>query len=104
MDATIGTLVALMLLGTQVAAVETALVRSEFIFVKNSGPSCHATTIAETRDGTLLTAWFAGTAEGKPDVCIWMARREGGQWSVPVQVADGRQLDGKRFSEIIFIH
>ncbi len=57
--------------------------------------SAHASTIAETADG-LVAAWFAGTAEGNPDVGIWVARRGEGGWSAPVEVANGRQPDGTR--------
>ena len=77
-------------------AAEPGLVRSEFIFETNPVPSCHATTIVEARDGTLVAAWFAGEAEGKPDVSIWTARQVDGKWSVPVKVAEGIQPDGKR--------
>ena len=78
-------------------AAEPGLVRSEFIFEKNPVPSCHATTIVEAKDGALVAAWFAGEAEGKPDVSIWMARQVDGKWSAPVKVAEGTQPDGKRF-------
>jgi len=78
-------------------AAEPGLVRSEFIFETNPVPSCHATTIVEARDGTLVAAWFAGEAEGKPDVSIWTARQVDGKWSAPVKVAEGTQPDGKRF-------
>ena len=78
-------------------AAEPGLVRSEFIFEKNPVPSCHATTIVEAKDGALVAAWFAGEAEGKPDVSIWTARLVDGKWSAPVKVAEGTQPDGKRF-------
>lgn len=78
-------------------AAEPGLVRSEFIFETNPVPSCHATTIEEARDRSLVAAWFAGEAEGKPDVSIWTARQVDGKWSAPVKVADGVQADGKRF-------
>ncbi|MFZ9435949.1 MAG: exo-alpha-sialidase [Opitutales bacterium] len=76
---------------------EPGLVRSAFIFETNPVPSCHATTIVEARDGSLVAAWFAGEAEGKPDVSIWVARQVDGKWSAPVKVAEGLQPDGKRF-------
>ncbi len=82
--------------GTLLAA-GPGLVRTEFIFATNPVPSCHATTLVETKDGTLVAAWFAGEAEGKPDVSIWMARLVDGKWSAPVKVAEGTQPDGKRF-------
>lgn len=77
-------------------AADPAVLRSEFIFDPNPVPSCHATTIVEARDGALVAAWFAGTAEGKPDVGIWSARFSGGRWSAPVELADGVQPDGHR--------
>jgi predicted neuraminidase len=78
-------------------AAEPGLVRSEFIFETNPVPSCHATTIVEARDGTLVAAWFAGTAEGKPDVSIWLARMVGDKWTAPEKVAQGLRADGRRF-------
>lgn len=69
-------------------AADPAIVKSEFIFDPNPVPSCHATTIVETKAG-LVAAWFAGTAEGKPDVCIWSSRNVEGGWAAPVKVAEG---------------
>jgi len=69
---------------------------SEFIYESAPFPSCHASTILETGDGALVAAWFGGTAEKNPDVGIWVARREGGRWTVPVEVANGVQADGTR--------
>ena len=60
-------------------------------------PSCHASTIAETKPGEFIVAWFGGTAEGKPDVGIWTSRLENGSWSKPVEVATGEQPDGTRW-------
>jgi predicted neuraminidase len=67
---------------------QNAIVKSEFIFETAPFPSCHASTIAETKSG-LVAAWFGGTAERNPDVCIYVSRNENGKWSVPVAVADG---------------
>lgn len=72
-----------------------ALVKSEFIYESAPFPSCHASTIVETKRG-LVAAWFGGTAEGKPDVCIWTARIEGGRWTAPAEIANGIQPDGTR--------
>jgi len=60
-------------------------------------PSCHASTIAETTPGELISAWFGGTAEGNKDVGIWVSRLENGAWTAPVEVATGMQPDGKRW-------
>lgn len=72
-----------------------AIVASEFIYDRAAFPSAHASTIVETREG-LAAAWFGGTAEGNPDVGIWMARRDGTGWSAPVEVATGTRTEGPR--------
>jgi predicted neuraminidase len=64
------------------------IVKSEFIFESAPFLSCHASTIAETKSG-LVAAWFGGTAERNPDVCIYIARNENGHWTPPIKVADG---------------
>ena len=81
---------------TQDTPTGRAVLKTEFIFGKAPFASCHASTIAETNDG-LVAAWFGGTAEGKPDVGIWVSRQVGGHWAAPVEVADGRQADGTRW-------
>jgi predicted neuraminidase len=86
----------LALLATPVlAADQPGLLRSEFIYDTAPFPSCHATTIVETKSG-LVAAWFGGTAEGKPDVAIWSSRLADGQWTAPVEVVNGTQPDGTR--------
>jgi predicted neuraminidase len=67
------------------------VVRSEFIYETAPFPSAHASTIVETRAGSLIAAWFGGTAERNPDVGIWIARYEDGRWTAPVEVATGIQ-------------
>ncbi len=66
----------------------SAIVKSEFIYDTASFPSCHASTIVETESG-LVAAWFGGTAERNPDVCIYVSRLEKNRWTSPVAVADG---------------
>ena len=73
-----------------------AIVASEFIFEQAPFPSCHASTIAETKTG-LVAAWFGGTRERNPDVGVWVARRSKTGWSKPVEVANGIQLTGQRY-------
>ena len=75
---------------------DPAIARSEFVFENNPVPSCHAATLVQANDGSLVSAWFAGTAESKPDVGIWSARFVDGQWTAPVEVANGVQPDGTR--------
>jgi predicted neuraminidase len=78
------------------AANEGAVVKSEFIYTNAPFPSCHASTIAETKSG-LVAAWFGGTAERNPDVCIYVSRNENGNWTPPTAVADGTGFAEKRF-------
>lgn len=74
-----------------------SVVLSEFIYDTAPFASCHASTIAETPDGALVAAWFAGSREGAPDVGIWVACREkNGAWSEPVEVAQGVGDDGNK--------
>ena len=74
--------------GCATAKNQNAIVKSEFIFETAPFPSCHASTIVETKSG-LVAAWFGGTAERNPDVCIYVSRNENGFWTAPVAVADG---------------
>lgn len=67
---------------------QLGLMQTEFIYESALFPSCHASTIAETPTG-LVAAWFGGADEGDPDVGIWLSRLEAGQWTVPMEVADG---------------
>jgi predicted neuraminidase len=71
---------------------QTPIVLAEFVFQSAPFPSCHAATIAETNDG-LVCAYFGGTAERNPDVCIWVSRKEHGatDWTPPSLAADGIQ-------------
>ena len=75
-----------------------AVILSEFINPKPPYATSHASTIAETNAGTLVAAWFGGSAEGQPDVGIWLARKAGGRWKSAVEVANGIQPGGKRYA------
>lgn len=87
----------LLIATSSLAFGDGGIVKSEFIFDPNPAPSCHASTIVESRAGALVAAWFDGTAEGKPDVGIWVSRFADGAWSAPTEAADGVQSDGTRF-------
>ncbi|HKJ33407.1 MAG TPA: sialidase family protein [Balneolales bacterium] len=77
---------------------KTGIVKDEFIFKKAPFQACHASTIVETKHG-LMAAWFGGKAEGNPNVGIWVSRKDNGtsKWSTPVEVATGKQKDGKEY-------
>ncbi len=79
------------------AQAEGPILKSEFIDDHPPYPQSHASTIAETPAHTLVAAWFGGTQERAPDVTIWVARQQEGQWQKPVCVADGVQPDGTRY-------
>lgn len=72
------------------------ILSTELIYETASFASCHASTILETTDG-LLVAWFGGTQERNPDVCIYISHYNGFSWSEPVLVADGIQTESLRY-------
>jgi len=77
-----------MVAGGARASAPPAVVKSEFIFTNAPFPSCHASTLAETKSG-LVAAWFGGTRERDPDVCIYVSRNAEGHWTAPIEVANG---------------
>ena len=67
--------------------------RVDFVFADDRPfASCHASTLVEARDGSLLCAWFGGTAEKDADVGIWSSRLTDRTWSVPRMVAKVGQI------------
>src|ERR1700686_4951668 len=79
-----------------VLASQPGLVKSEFVFESAPFASCHASTIAETAGGRLVTAFFAGSSENHPDVGIWVSRLFDGNWTAPAEAANGVQKEGPR--------
>jgi predicted neuraminidase len=94
--------IVLALIALLVGAVAHADPSAELIFQPGtvSFASSHASTIVELKNGDLLAAWFGGTAEGKPDVAIWSARRSGGNWSAPLELA--REPDIPCWNPVLF--
>lgn len=72
-----------------------AILLEEFIYESAPFPSCHAVTLVETADGTLMAAWFGGYHEGHKRVGIWTSRKINGKWTPPVEAANGLQDDGR---------
>ncbi len=64
------------------------VLKAVYIYEKAPFPECHASTIVETKEG-LLAAWFGGTHENHPDVCIYTSICTNGKWSEPALAADG---------------
>ena len=74
------------------APMKLKKVSEGFIYETAPFPSCHASTIEEASDGTLVSAWFGGEHEKADDVGIWVSRFSDGKWSEPVEVANGVQF------------
>ena len=62
--------------------------------------SCHASSVLPLPDGTVLIAYFAGTAEGSDDVGIWLSRRVGGVWLDPVCIA--KHVEVPHWNPVLF--
>ncbi|CAN5535390.1 exo-alpha-sialidase [soil metagenome] len=93
---------ALMLAVSSLPVVAQTKVVKEAIFAPGSVsfPSSHASTVVELKGGELLSAWFGGTGEGKPDVAIWGARKSAAGWSAPVELA--REPDVPCWNPVLF--
>lgn len=68
-----------------------AIMKDEFLYEHTIFPEAHASTIVETRKGDLVAAYFGGTHEKDPDVCIYVNIKKKGSdvWSSPILAADG---------------
>lgn len=60
-------------------------------------PQCHASTLVELRDGSILVAFFGGSHESAPDVKIWSVIFKNDRWTEAVILADGRMNDTVSF-------
>jgi predicted neuraminidase len=80
----------------QAAAQQPGIVKEEFIFEEAPFKECHASTVAETPKG-LIVSWFGGTKEKNEDVEIWVSRKVNDKWTAPVSVADGIQNANLRY-------
>lgn len=81
----------------QLTKWQSGVIVDEFIFETAPFPESHAATIAETPKG-LIAAWFGGTKERNPDVCIWVSRQVNGKWTAPQNVANGIINDTLRYA------
>lgn len=60
---------------------------NEFVCKTLPTGNCHASTVLPLPDGTVLSAWFGGSKEGKTDVDIWYARRTENSWEEPCRIS-----------------
>lgn len=69
------------------------MIKQEFIFETDKYfNACHASTLLKLNDGSILSAWFAGTAEGNDDIRIWYAKKCNDKWSEPKLLETGKNL------------
>lgn len=67
--------------------MEITIEQDEIFKAKKYFKSSHASTIVKMPDGNLMSAFFAGTAEGNADVRIWYSIYDGESWGEPQQMA-----------------
>jgi predicted neuraminidase len=75
----------------RMASVDHPVYTRELLYEEGAAdfPSCHASSIAELPDGTLLSVYFGGSGEGELDVEVRMSRKEPGQaWELPISIQD----------------
>ncbi len=71
------------------ASDELGPLSSGFVFEPTLAiPSSHASTVCQAPDGSILCAFYGGSAEAAPDVKIYLARLEAGKWSAPEAAVD----------------
>ena len=58
---------------------------------------CHASSIVDLGNGSLMAVWFGGTGEGQRDVQIWSAVQRKSGWTAPIVVADGIINDSQQY-------
>ena len=71
-----------------------SIVAQHKLFPAGSGPwsfDCHAATIAQAADGTVVAAWNGGAFETHSGRAVWLSRFENGCWTPPVKVGDGEE-------------
>lgn len=74
------------------------VVDSGLVFQDAPFKSCHASTVVELENGTVLCAWFGGDYEGHRNVSIWTSEFDKSEWSSPTPAADGIMNDSVRYA------
>ncbi len=63
----------------------------------------HASSVEVLNNGDLISVWFAGSHEGKPDVKIWQSKFHNGNWSYAIPIITRQSLtnaDGRFASKL----
>lgn len=68
------------------ADIEFTIEQGEIFKAREHFKSSHASTVVKMPNGNLMSAFFAGTAEGNKDIRIWYSIYDG-EWSEPKQMA-----------------
>ncbi len=89
-----------LLLIALLAVTAQAEPKTEFVFTSAPFASCHASTVIELQNGDILSSWFGGTGEGRPDVAIWASKRAGDQWSAPIEAV--REPNIASYNPVLF--
>ncbi len=63
-------------------------------------PMAHCATLVTQADGTLRSAWYAGSREGAADVAIFSAIFQDGRWSAPQIIT---QAAGRSVGQPVFL-
>lgn len=78
--------------------VKATLVTSNLVMEKPPFAACHASSLVALPGKRLMAAFFGGPYESSALVTIWLTTRQKGQWSLPIQVADGIINDTLRYA------
>lgn len=73
------------------------VVDSGLVFQDAPFKSCHASTVVELENETVLCAWFGGDYEGHDNVSIWTSEFKKSSWTPPALVAEGTVGDSIRY-------
>jgi predicted neuraminidase len=77
-----------------------AMASQEMLFENPPFASCHASTLAETKSGKLLCAYFAGSNEGEKDTGIWLSVKTAIGWSETRLIA--KEADVPCWNPVLF--
>jgi predicted neuraminidase len=77
---------------------KVTLISNTRIFPLGTFKSCHASTIVELGKKNYMSAWFAGSYEGANDVGIWISKYLENNWSLPENVAIGKDTAGNQLA------
>jgi predicted neuraminidase len=84
---------------------QSGLLSTRFVFDAMVTPECHASTLTQCSDGSIVAAWFGGTHEGHVDAGVWQSTFDGQDWDWPREVGHGYFWNGKpssTFNPILF--